>query len=99
MSEKEAEEEFHKQVIHKIKQDEELENAKRSHRKRKHLEVKNNMLLQMGQLNNSAGDCSGGIMSQMSPSSVAGGNPLNNRRRIAMDAMTQDELRIHKSIL
>jgi hypothetical protein len=97
MSEKEAEEEFHKQVIHKIKQDEELENAKLSHRKLKHLEFKNNLLLQMGQINNSA-ECSG-IMSQMSPSSVAGGNPLNNRRRIAMDAMTQDELRIHKSIL
>jgi len=97
MSEKEAEEEFHKQVIHKIKQDEELENAKLSHRKLKHLEFKNNLLLQMGQLNNSAD--SGGIMSQMSPSSVAGGNPLNNRRRIAMDAMTQEELRIHKSIL
>lgn len=96
LTEREADEEFHKQAIHRLKQDEEIEFAKVNHRKMKHLEFKNNLLLQMGQLNNSVDS---GVLSQMSPSSVGGANVVTNRRRIPMEAMTQEEVRIHKQIL
>jgi hypothetical protein len=53
VTEKEAEEEYHKLVINKMKRDDEIENAKHNSRKLKNLEFKNNLLLQMGQLTNS----------------------------------------------
>ncbi len=85
MLERAHDEEYHKMAVQRLQQEDEIERAKINYRKQKHQEFKNNLLLQMGQLNNSQAD----IMSQMSPSSVGGANALvSNRKRIPMESMT-----------
>jgi len=86
MLERAHDDEYHKMQVQKLQHDDEIERAKVHHRKQKHQEFKNNLLLQMGQLNNSQ---TADIMSQMSPSSV-GGAILNNnnRKKVPMEAMT-----------
>lgn len=56
------------------------------------MDFKNNLLLQMGQF---SGSVAGGS-SVGSPSSVAGTMP---RKRIVMESMTPEELRLNKAML
>lgn len=56
MLERAHDEEYHKMAVQRLQQEDEIERAKVNHRKLKHQEFKNNLLLQMGQLSNSQAD-------------------------------------------
>ena len=85
--ERQANDNYYKSVVERVHNEEAIEREKREGTLKKRIEFKNNLLLQMGQVARDGG-------SSVSPSSVAGG--LTNRRRIPMEAMTSEELRINK---
>ena len=79
-------------MIGRLKDEEENEKIRHELRKKQHMENRTNLLLQMGQFSSSvAGGSSVG-----SPSSVAGTMP---RKRVVMESMTPEELRLNKAIL
>lgn len=82
---------FHKGLLHRVKQEEETEKIKHEIKRRQNVEFQNNLLLQMGTLTSSVHGSSVG-----SPSSVVGSNP---RKRVVMETMTAEELRLNRSII
>ena len=82
-------------MVQRVQQEEEIQRMRDEIKKKQHQDFKNNLLLQMGQLNNSQSvDLTPSVVS---PSSINGLH--GNRRRIAMESMTAEELKINKQML
>ncbi|TNV73533.1 hypothetical protein FGO68_gene7798 [Halteria grandinella] len=94
-SEKLANEDYHRSIVQRVQMDEAFERQKEEQKSRQRLEFKSNLLLQMGHINNAQP----GAESHKSPQSSIGGNLQNGRRRIQMESMTNEELRLNKQLL
>ena len=86
-----VENDFHRVVLDRIKEEDENEKIRKEFKKQQHLDFKNNLLLQMGQFSSSVAGSSVG-----SPCSLAGTIP---RKRVVMESMTSEELRLNKAML
>ena len=78
-------------MIDRLREEEPNEKLRHEIKKRQHMDNRTNLLLQMGQFSSSVAGSSAG-----SPSSVAGTIP---RKRIVMESMTAEELRLNKATL
>ena len=87
-----AEKNYHRGLLDRIREEEDNEKIRQEIKKQQHLDFKSNLLLQMGQFTSSVAGSSVG-----SPSSVAGTMPRS--KRIVMESMTPDELRLNKAML
>jgi hypothetical protein len=82
-------------MVQRVQQEEEIQRMRDEIKKKQHQDFKNNLLLQMGQLNNSQSiDFTPSVVS---PSSINGLH--SNRRRIGIESMTAEELKINKQML
>ena len=86
-----ADNDYHRFVLDRIKEEDENEKIRKEIKKKQNLDFKTNLLLQMGQFSSSVAGSSVG-----SPTSVAGTLP---RKRIVMESMTPEELRLNKAML
>lgn len=87
---KAAEGEYHKLVVDRVREEEEKEKNKVEIKKKLNADFKQNLMLQMGQISNPGG-------SSFAPSSIGGATI--GRKRIQMEQLTAEEIKMNRAML